>query len=399
MTDRLYYRDSRLTQFTAPVTGFDGAPNRLILQKSAFYPTSGGQPHDLGTLGGIRVTDVTDQGEDIVHVLADSPEVREGDMVDGRVDWPRRFDHMQQHTGQHLLSTVLADLFGWTTLSFHLGLESSTIELDCPSADPRRLQSAEKRANEIITENRTVVISFEGADEAGGLRKASARSGLLRIITIESLDRSACGGTHVRSTGEIGCLLIRGTERIRGNTRIEFLCGRRAVSRARADYELLSSVAGSLSSSIDDVGRLAAAQSERVADAAKAQAKLLGELTRLRGRERYAAAPVCPSGLRVRTGAVENLGEEIRLEAQAFTGEAKAVWLTWTRDSVLLAVSADSGLHAGSLLKPLLARHGGRGGGSALTAQGSVPEAGLPAVVAALRSLLEGGPTCAEVQG
>ena len=230
MTKRLYYTDAYLTTFASTVVdrGEDGT--RVCLAETAFYPTSGGQPHDLGTLGGVAIRDIVDEGERVVHVLA-SP-LPGADRVDGAIDWTRRFDNMQQHTGQHLLSAVFEDLFGAATVSVHFGPDYSTLDVDSEALSYQQLVKAERRANEIVREARPVAVTFEDAATATGLRKASDREGTLRIVSIADLDRSACGGTHVRSTAEIGPILIRSSEKVRKATRVEFVCGDRAL-RAR----------------------------------------------------------------------------------------------------------------------------------------------------------------------
>jgi alanyl-tRNA synthetase len=257
MTTRLYYDDSYLTDFTAAVVDRADGGHRIYLDRTAFYPTSGGQLSDTGRLGGIEVLDVVDEDERIAHLLA-AP--LDGDRVEGRVDWPRRFDHMQQHTGQHLLSAVVAERFGWPTVSVHFGDDASTLDLDVESITPEQIAAVETRANEIIWEGRPIIVSFERAEDAAGLRKASTRGGTLRVVSIRDLDRSACGGTHVRTTSEIGPLLIRKVERVRKQVRLEFLCGGRALGRARADQELLARLAVTLSAAPDELPRLIEAQ-------------------------------------------------------------------------------------------------------------------------------------------
>jgi alanyl-tRNA synthetase len=196
----------------------------------------------------VAVQDVVDEGDSVAHVLA-AP-VEPGP-VDCAIDWDRRFDHMQQHTGQHLLSAVFEELLGLHTVSFHLGAESSTIDLEGGTLDAPAAARAERRANQLVSENRPVTVVYEDAAQAEGLRKPSGREGTLRIVSIDGFDRSACGGTHVRTTGEIGVILIRKLEKIRQTVRAEFLCGARAVARARADYEALNKIAQLVSASFD----------------------------------------------------------------------------------------------------------------------------------------------------
>jgi len=373
---RLYYQDAYLRQFTARVVERFAGGCRLRLDRTAFYPTSGGQPHDTGTIAGVPVLDVIEEEDEVVHVTGEPVLETE---VECSINWPRRFDHMQQHTGQHLLSAVLHGMFGWNTVGFHLGAAASTIDLDTGQASPEQLQAAELRANELVFENRPVTISFEAAAEAQGLRKALDREGLLRVVTIEGLDRSACGGTHVRTTAEIGPVLIRKCERVRSNVRLEFLCGLRAVRRARADFEALSRIALGLSASLDEAPALVESQRRALIASEKALAKARVELARRRGVELYQTAAAEAGGMRrhVHRVAEGDLDEEVRALAQGFTSGARAVFVAVSENppSVLLAASADSGLHAGQILKEALAAAGGRGGGNAQLAQGSVPGA------------------------
>lgn len=372
MTERLYYNEPYLSRFSATVTEATAGGATVYLDRTAFYPTSGGQPFDLGSIGGVAVREVVDEGDSIAHVLAAPLDAGPVECV---VDWTRRFDHMQQHTGQHLLSAVCEELFSLRTVSFHLGAESSTIDLEGGALDARTAARAEARANQLIWENRPVSVTYEDAAAVQGLRKASEREGTLRIVSIAGLDRSACGGTHVRSTGEIGAVLLRKLEKVRQAVRVEFLCGGRAVRRARADYEALNRVAQQFSAALDDVPATVAAQLETARAADKARRKLELDLAAYRGRELYEAAAPGPDGLRrlMRREARGNL-EELRAVAQSFTAQPKAVFLAAVDDppSVLLAVSEDAGIDAGKAVKAALAEAHGRGGGAPRIAQGSV---------------------------
>ena len=387
MTERLYYSDSYLRDFTARI--LDATPDGLIvyLDRTAFYPTSGGQPFDTGAIGGAAVVEVIDEEDRIAHRLAAplAAGLREAQCA---VDWERRFDHMQQHSGQHLLSAVFEEMFGLKTVSFHLSAESSTIDLEGGAVDGRVMEAVERRANQVVAENRPVVVVYESAEEAQGLRKPSDRQGMLRIVSIGGLDRSACGGTHVRSTGEIGAVMLRRTEKIRQATRVEFRCGGRAIRRARADYEALSKTAQIFSLPLDEVPGAVAAQMEAARTAEKARRKLELDLAGYQGRELYATTAPGADGLRrvsrkLATGSMD----ELRALAQAFTGQPKAVFVATLANpaSILLAVSEDAGVDAGKALKAALAAAGGRGGGTARIAQGSVGDAAqLDAIVAAL---------------
>ncbi len=381
MTERLYYRDSYLTEFRARVVHASPDRRRIYLDQTAFYPTSGGQPFDTGELGGVHVLEVADEGDRIAHVLARALAETE---VAGRIDRDRRFDHMQQHTGQHLLSAVLIELFNAPTVSFHLGADVCTIDV-AGALEAEQLREAERRANQIVFENRPVSISFQDSSEDLGLRKATEREGPVRIISIESLDRSACGGTHVRATGEIGPILIRKLDRVRGNLRIEFLCGARAVARARADFDALSKIARVFSAPLDETPALVDWQREKLQESERARGKLATELAQASGRALYAEAAVGPDGIPRTIRRVASITEDVRAEAQAFVASGPAIFVAVaeTPSAILMAASKDSGVNCGEILKRLLAPRGGRGGGTAAMAQGSLPSS------AALQELAE----------
>lgn len=369
MTERLYYTDSYLIQFRARVV--DASPDqlRVYLDRTAFYPTSGGQPFDTGVLGGSKVVEVVDEGHRIVHVL--SERLRETE-VDGRIDLARRFDHMQQHTGQHLLSAVLVEMFDAPTLSFHLGAESSTIDI-ARLLDPAQLREAERRANQIVFENRPVTVSYQQSSEDLRLRKPTEREGEIRIVSIQDLDRSACGGTHVRVTGEIGPILLRKLDRIRGNLRIEFLCGARAVTRARADFEALAGIARLFSAPLDEAPVLVEVQRERLQETEKIRRRLSTELAASHGRTLYAETSAGPDGVRRILRRVASLDEELRAEAQSFCASAPAIFFAAAENPPALLLACSSGINAGELFKRVLSGAGGRGGGNATLAQGSLP--------------------------
>jgi alanyl-tRNA synthetase len=391
MTSRLYYTDSYARAFDARITELTDGGTRVYLDQTAFYPTSGGQPFDLGSLGGAPVADVIDEGERIAHVLAApiaGPAV--GDAVHGNVDWQRRFDHMQQHTGQHLLSAVFADLFGYETVSVHFGADRSSLDLGVGGIDPERLGRAEQRVNEVVWENRPVMVSFEDAATVTGLRKRPPREGMIRVVTIDGLDRSACGGTHVRATGEIGAITLRGVERVRKQTRVEFLCGQRVIRQARADYEALSAIALSVKASIVEAPALVAAQNAELRDAIATRRRLEGELAVHEARALYDATSPTSAGARVAVVPRESGSlEELRPLAMAFAALPRAAFVACIASpaTVLVAASDDAGIDAGAVLKAALASAGGRGGGSPRLAQGTVPSAqALDDVVAAVRA-------------
>jgi alanyl-tRNA synthetase len=391
MTSRLYYTDSYLSAFDARITELSPDGRHVYLDQSAFYPTSGGQPFDTGMLGGSAVAEVVDEDDRVAHLLtAPLGTAGVGDVVRGEIDWPRRFDHMQQHTGQHLLSAVFADRFGYETASVHFGAERSSLDLDIGAVSREQLIEAERQANAIVWENRPVSVGFEDASAAAGLRKAPPREGTIRVVSIDGTDRSACGGTHVRATGEIGAIVLRGTERVRKQTRVEFLCGGRVVRQARADFETLAGIALSLKASVDEAPALVIAQGEQLRDATAARKRLDAELAVHNARALYDATEPSASGVRLATvrrdaGSVE----ETRPLAQAFAALPRGVFVATvvSPPTVLVASSDDAGLDAGAALKSALAAAGGRGGGSARLAQGTVQSAdALDAVVSAIRA-------------
>jgi alanyl-tRNA synthetase len=386
VTERLYYQDCYLQEFRARVLETSGDGRRAYLDRTAFYPTSGGQPFDTGTLGGANVIEVIDEEERVVHVL-DAP-IATGE-IEAQIDWPRRFDHMQQHSGQHLLSAVLEELFKIPTVSFHLGAEVCTIDVAAPSITSIQIDQAEVRCAEIIAEARPLAITFEDATADLGLRKESQRTGTLRVVAIQGIDRSACGGTHVRNTAEIGPVLIRRTEKIRGNTRLEFVCGLRALHQARADFRTLQELSRQLSAPAAETPGLVSAQLERIKALEKANQRLALEVAQREGREQWAATAPDAQGLRRAVEQVEQgaIDDALRTRAQAFVAQGRAVFLAVSKNppSVLLAASADSGIHAGDRVKSAVTTAGGRGGGNQALAQGSLPAtADLEAIASSL---------------
>ena len=237
-TARIYYDDAFVREFTAQVLSCEpiGSHNedsppqqrwRAKLDRTAFYPTSGGQPHDVGRLGDANVADVVDEDDEIIHVVDRAVELG---AIKGSIDWERRFDHMQQHTGQHVLSAVFHSKFALPTVSFHLGSDVCTIDVRGREPTAETVENAARAANEIVYEDRAVNVKYGTAEglAAAGARKTVERVGVLRAIEIESLELQPCGGTHVQRTGQIGMILVRGVSRIRQDWRVEFACGRRA---------------------------------------------------------------------------------------------------------------------------------------------------------------------------
>jgi alanyl-tRNA synthetase len=383
MTDRLYYHDPYLREFQASIVALENGGRRVYLDRTAFYPTSGGQPFDKGTLAGVAVQEVLDEEDRIAHILEAA--VGPGS-IEARIDWTRRFDHMQQHTGQHLLSAMLAECYQIPTLSFHMGAEVSTIEIGTAALADKQISQIEERCAEVVAAAHPVKIAFEESAADLELRKASSREGTLRIISIEGIDRSACGGTHVRSTSEIGPIFLRKLDKVRGNVRVEFVCGGRALKQARADFRLLSEIGKTLSSPPENAPAAIASLTERLKASEKTAQRLATGLAILEGTELYSSTAPDDAGLRraTQTGPID---EAMRARAQAFVAGAKATFLAVCQDppSILLACSADSGVDAGKAVKAAVTSAGGRGGGNQALAQGSVPSsAALQQVIADL---------------
>lgn len=389
MTERLYYTDTYVRAFDATIVERADDGRRLYLDRSAFYPTSGGQPHDVGTIGGIEVVDVVDEDERVAHLLA-KPYTGKAH-VHGVIDWTRRFDFAQQHTGQHLLSGVFEVLFDWPTVSVHFGDALCTLELGTNAMSPAQLKRAEEFANQLVAENRSVTVTYEDAAAvAARLRRPSARTGTLRIVTIEDHDTSACGGTHLRATGEIGAILLRRVEKIRDNVRVEFVCGTRAIRRARADYEALNSIATRLSAGVDDVAPLVQAQADEVRALAAANRKLSEEVAGHRARAQWEAASPDAGGVRRLRGVDGMSADDLRawIAACATLPATVAAGAVRATRTIAFAVSADLDANAGTLLKEVLLQAGGRGGGSPRTAQGTVPaDAQVDTVIADLLAI------------
>ncbi len=256
-TERLYYTDSRLLEFDARVVDLserDDGAIAVTLDRTAFYPTGGGQPNDTGTLGEARVVDCIDAEEEgVLHVIQGSaPEI--GDMVHGKIDWLRRLDHLQQHTGQHILSAAFVKLFDAPTRSFRVLENECEIDVELEDPSNARVEQAVDLANQVIWEARPIQIQNVTSDEAANLplRKEPARAGDLRVIEIHDFDLTPCGGTHASSTGEVGVIAVRSWERAKGLARIQFMAGGRVVNDYRKANRTATTVAGIFSAGRDD---------------------------------------------------------------------------------------------------------------------------------------------------
>jgi alanyl-tRNA synthetase len=378
---RLYYSDAYLVEFDAVVRdvarkdGKDGKDGRwqLVLDRTAFYPTSGGQPFDTGTIGEARVLDVFDAEDgNVTHVI--DRELEKNGRVHGRVDWDRRFDHMQQHTGQHLLSAAFEREAGAKTVSFHLGGASATIDLDKELA-PERIAAVETAANARLWEDREVCIRFATASEAARLplRKDPTRQGDLRIIEIKDYDMSACGGTHVSRTGAIGVIAIAGVERFKGGQRVEFVCGGRALRAYRslkasvgAGVRLLSVLPEDLPAAIEKLQ--SAARAQQKAEEGLQERLAVHEAAALvaKGQKVGAVTLVAQALAGYDAGGLKKLASAI----VAHPGMCAVLIGADPPAPIVVARSEDVAIDAGDILKALVARYGGKGGGKGAMAQG-----------------------------
>jgi alanyl-tRNA synthetase len=397
-TRRRYYDDCFEREFDAIVLScesglLDGKPAwEVVLDGTAFYPASGGQPHDLGKLGEGLVLQVRDEEEEIVHFV-DRP--LEPGAIRGCIDWPRRFDHMQQHTGQHLLSAMFQERFGRPTVSFHLGADVCTIDLRDAEPTEDILEGAERAANRIIYEDRPVTVRYGTAAQLAelGIRKAVEREGILRAIEIEGADLQPCGGTHVARTGQIGMILVRRCTKIRQDWRVEFVCGQRAERAARHDFALTRRVAeilGCATTEVADASERAIAERDTHFKNARAA------LQRLAEADATLALQSSMPGL-----------NGTRLIARVFEEEAQMEYLTHfatqlaksektiglladaAEGHLLFAQHPSAGKDMNAMLKQVLQEFGGKGGGTRDFARGRLSEPGrCAAAVARAKELL-----------
>lgn len=420
MTERLYYADSFLTDFDAVVTEIqelsrNGGKSlwRVALDRSAFYPTSGGQPHDTGHLlatarsGAELAAAIVGVEEDEAGQVWHHTEkpLSAGTHVHGAVDAARRIDHIQQHSGQHVLSAAFARVGQASTVSFHLGETISTIDLAVDGLVGSTLREVEELANQVIAEDRPVTVTTVSRQQAqdwlaaGELRKLPPREGDLRIIDIADFDRNACGGTHVRSTGQIGGLHLRGTEKVRQGVRVEFVCGLRAMRAVREDFRLLGEAGRLLAVGFAEIPEAIEHMQSRAKQAAKQALAQAEDLIAHRAAKLVREVPV-ENGCRIVW--MKLSPEEYSSAAQAkllasklVAAEERAVAIfAWQSTegggaTVIFARSAGLPFDCGTLLREVLTSRGGRGGGSKDMAQGSIVPEHLHDVMDELRTAVE----------
>ncbi|MFP5229685.1 MAG: alanyl-tRNA editing protein [Acidobacteriota bacterium] len=414
VSERLYYADSFLQSFPADVADVRELSRaegesvwQIALDRTAFYPTSGGQPFDTGLLrafspGGASLDIPVDSVEEdeqgqIWHYVRKPLAI--GATVEGRIHWQRRFDHMQQHTGQHLLSAIFLHELNAPTVSFHLGDTVSTIDLAGGPFAHHSLERVERLCNEIAAENRPISMRYvlraeaESMLAAGELRKLPERAGDIRLVEIQGIDRNACGGTHLLSTGQIGALLLRGVEKVSRGIRVQFVCGLRAIGAARADAAILSQLTAAFSAAPADIP----AAVERLKAEAKAGGKdrqrLREELADYHAARLAVEVPI-ENRLRIVDRAWKDRDPDYcKLLASRLTAAAPSTIVLFCSEasepaSIVLARSLDFNFDCGRLMKEALSHFGLRGGGSPDFAQGQIPAQQLPALRTTLFSAL-----------
>lgn len=378
-TERLYYRDPYLRKFTARVVErgeLNGLP-AVVLDRSAFYPTGGGQPHDTGHLNGAAVVEVVEREEDkaVVHLLEKQVEQ---DEVSGEIDWPRRFDLMQQHSGQHILSAAFDMVLKAETVSVHFGEDCATVDLD-RALTPQEMEMVEREANAVVWENRPVTARFVGEVELASmpLRKQPSVSGPVRIVEVSGLDWSPCGGTHVAHSAEIGLIKLLRAERRGAETRVEFLCGGRALADYRAKNRAVLELAAHLSVGHGQLAEAVSRLEEECKALRKERDALRDELIPIEAAAMLNAAEERGGVRVVRKAFLGREARSLRLLASCLAGQGRCLALlgsTGEKASLVFARSEDLTLDVRPLLSAACAVVGGKGGGQPGFAQGGGPQ-------------------------
>ena len=375
VTERLYYSDSHLIEFDArvvDVTDRVSGWTAIVLNRTAFYPTGGGQPSDTGTLNGARVVECMDDGEQgVLHVVQGAAPER-GAIVHGRVDWSRRLDHMQQHTGQHILSQAFVTLFNAPTRSFRVLDSACEIDIELSNPTTEVIERAVELANNVIWEDRAITIRNVTSEEASelSLRKEPAREGELRLIEIEGFDLTPCGGTHAYRTGEVGMIAVRSWERAKGLTRIEFVAGTRALVDYRKANKSAREVAALFSSGRDDTPRVVAQMVEENKELNR-RVRALEEIAAGVEAERLLATASNGVVVQIFDG---RDAESLKKLAHALIEHPGTIALLGSRDKdtarLVFARSADAQSDMSLLMREACTMLDGRGGGKPDLAQG-----------------------------
>ena len=396
VTRRLYYEDAAMRAFQAAAVEArpDGDASLVLLDATAFYPGGGGQPSDRGTLGGRAVLDVIEEEGRIWHRLEGPLAAGAAAVVSGSLDWGRRFDHMQQHTGQHVLSRSFVEVLKADTRSFHMGEDAVTIDVDHPGPDAAALARVEERANEVVWDDGEVVTHVVTKEEAARfpLRKAPDVEGPVRVVEVGGFDWSACGGTHVRRAGQVGLIAILGTEKYKGGTRVSFVCGRRALERLRAAGSLVRDLCRSFTTGEDDLPRAVLRLREERERLDRRLKPLLAEslereaMDLVERAERGAHGPVVALHFRERDPA------EVGLLASLIAARGGIALLAAGSDTPRAHFSAPKGtISVGDILAALNRTHGAKGGGRPESAQGAIPADRVDAALSEARAAAMAG--------
>ena len=396
MTHRLYYSDSYAMRFEAIVveeTTHDGKP-ALVLNQTYFYPTSGGQPQDTGTINALAVISVAVRDEDaaILHILESPSPSLQGQTVACEVNWARRFDHMQQHTGQHILTQAFIQTAQAKTVSFHLSPESVTIDLDVNGLTDSQIEAAENLANQVIQADKAVTATIRQSDDQEGVRMRKMPKHIvtdgLRVVEIEGFDVTACGGTHVARTGEIGLIKIIKLEKRGDKTRLEFRCGGRAITDYGDKHRVISALATEMNCRFPEVPDNVAKLRVDLKAAQTSLKELREQLVEYEAVKLLAEAPKT-NGYALITASFDGRDAgELKLLASRLAESGSVVVLMGTsgeKAQLIFARSADLAFNMGALLKDAVGKLGGRGGGQPAFAQGG----GVTATIDQIRSVIE----------
>ena len=372
---KLYYENPYIKTFETELV-YQAADDKervyAVLKETAFYPTGGGQPHDKGTLNGIKVVDVEEAEGEIRHYLERELEPSISG-ISGEIDWNRRFDHMQQHAGQHILSAAFEELYGYKTVSFHLGKEILTIDLEISELPVGHAEEAERLANAIILENRPIEARWVSAEEASQypLRKQLSVSEDIRLVIIPEFDYNGCGGTHPTSTGQVAGVKILDWERQKKKIRVQFICGSRILMQLQTKHEITGNLSQLLNAPEQDLPSAASRLIEIGKDLEKQLEAAKEALLAYEAKEMFTAGKEKCISKVFEGRSVQELQKLARLIASQ-TENADVILINETADKLqfVCARGADSESDMKSLSAELLQKINGKGGGNPQFAQG-----------------------------
>lgn len=378
MTEKLYYEDPYIRSFEATVekeSKDDQGRIYVVLNQTAFYPTGGGQPHDTGTINGIEVIDVEEVDGEVRHYIEES---LQGEVeVEGEINWNRRFDHMQQHAGQHILSAAFEDLFGYETVSFHLGQEVCTIDLNVTSLEEKEVKEAENAANNIVLHNNEIQASWVSADEASRypLRKQLSVSDNIRLVIIPEVDYSGCGGTHPVTTGEVGGISVMKWEKQKKQVRVTFVCGKRIIDQLYAKQKVMETLTNTLNVPQEGVGEAASRLVQQTKDQEKVIEEMKEELLSYKAKELLQSASEVGSIPVVQYISHDYTMKELQQLAKMIVSENESIFVLLVSEvgekiQIVCGRGKELELDMNLVLKGVLPVINGKGGGKKDFAQG-----------------------------